>query len=214
MVGFNRRFSPAAVWLKERLGEPDADTVVHFTVNAGLVPAGSWIFDPRQGGGRVIGEMCHFVDLAQYLTGALPAEVHGSSLVAGSYQPSDNVAVTMRMDNGALVSITYVANGDRRYPRERVEVFSRGRVGTVENFTHATFTENGRRKKSRSSGADRGHKGELAALIDAIAKGGLQPVPTADYVATTLATFAIEESLRTGLPVGVSVDRFLGTERR
>ena len=112
---------------------------------------------------------------------------------------------TRRGANGSIGSIAYVAGGDKRYPRERVEVFGGGAVGVIENFKAATFTCKGRKKRIRNwLSVDRGHRGEVEALLDAIRRGGPAPVAFEEYVYTTLATFAIEESLRKGVPVDVN----------
>jgi predicted dehydrogenase len=148
-VGFNRRFSPFTRWLKERFAGAAEPLAVHCTVNAGPVPPDHWTHDPEQGGGRIIGEVCHFVDLIQYLTGSLPVRVYAETLESPGYQPSDNVVITLKMANGAIGSITYVAGGDKRYPRERVEVFGGGAVGVIENFKAAAFIRGGRKKRVR-----------------------------------------------------------------
>ena len=206
MVGFNRRFSPLAGWLKDRFAGLDEPLAVHCTVNAGLVGSDSWLHDPEQGGGRIVGEVCHYVDLIQYFTGSLPASVHAESLDSDSYRPSDNVAVTLKMSNGALGSIVYLSGGDKRYPRERIEVFGGSAVGVIDNFKSATFTHQGRtRRKKRWSGVDRGHRGEVEALLAAIRGAGPAPVDFGDYAHTTLATFAIEESLARRRPVDVGM---------
>jgi predicted dehydrogenase/threonine dehydrogenase-like Zn-dependent dehydrogenase len=204
MVGFNRRFSPFTRWLKGRFAGAAEPLAVHCTVNAGPVPPDHWTHDPEQGGGRIIGEVCHFVDLIQYLTGSVPVRVYAETLESPGYQPSDNVVITLKMANGAIGSITYVAGGDKRYPRERVEVFGGGAVGVIENFKAATFIRGGRKKSIRNwLSVDRGHQGEVEALLSAIRTGGPAPVPFEEYVYTTLATFAIEKSLRTTQPVAV-----------
>jgi polar amino acid transport system substrate-binding protein len=203
-VGFNRRFSPLAKWLKDRFAGAAEPLAVHCTVNAGPVPPDHWTHDPEQGGGRIIGEVCHFVDLIQYLTGSVPVRVYAETLESPGYQPSDNVVITLKMANGAIGSITYVAGGDKRYPRERVEVFGGGAVGVIENFKAATFIRGGRKKRIRNwLSVDRGHRGEVEALLSAIRNGGPAPVDFEEYVYTTLATFAVEESLRKGEPVAV-----------
>ncbi|MBI2321857.1 MAG: bi-domain-containing oxidoreductase [Chloroflexi bacterium] len=204
MVDFNRRFSPFARWLKERFAGCAEPLAVHCTVNAGPVPPDHWTLDPDDGGGRIVGEVCHFIDLMQYLTGALPVRVYAEMLAAPGYAPSDNVVVSLKMANGAVGSIAYVAGGERAHPRERVEVFGGGAVGVIENFRAATFTRAGRRQQTRGwLRVDRGHRAALAALLEAVRGGGPPPVALDEHVATTLATFAIEDALRTARPVAV-----------
>jgi len=202
MVGFNRRFSPTAQWLRKRFSHVDEPLVVHCTVNAGVVPADSWVHDSMQGGGRIVGEVCHFVDLIQYLTDSAPVRVYAETVSAAGYLPSDNVTVTVKMANGALGSITYVAGGDKSYPRERVEVFGGGAVGLILNFQTASFTRDGHKERMRHwLSVDRGHRGEIEALVAAIRQNRPAPVAFEEYVVATLSTFAIEDSLRRGEPV-------------
>ena len=207
LVGFNRRFSPFARWLKERFVDIAEPLAVHCTVNAGPVPPDHWVHDPEQGGGRIVGEVCHFIDLIQYLTGSLPVRVYAETLASKGYRPSDNVVVTLKMANGAIGSITYVAGGDKRYTRERVELFGGGAVGVIENFKTTTLTRGGRKQRIRSwLTVDRGYRAEMEALLDAIRNDGPPPVAFEEYVYTTLATFAIEESLQSGHPVAIDVN--------
>jgi polar amino acid transport system substrate-binding protein len=204
MAGFNRRFSPTAQWLRKRFAHVDEPLAVHCTVNAGFVPADSWVHDPVQGGGRIVGEVCHFVELIQYLTGSVPVRVYAETIRAAGYQPSDNVVVTLTMANQAMGSIMYVAGGDKSHPRERVEVFGGGAVGVIGNFKTASFSRQGRREQMKHwLSVDRGHRAEVEALVAAIQQGGPAPVAFEEYVLATLATFAIEDSLRRGEPVRV-----------
>ncbi len=204
VVGFNRRFSPTARWLKKGFADAGEPLAVHCTINAGAQPADNWGYDPEEGGGRIIGEVCHFIDLIQYFTGSLPERTYAETLSSSGYHPSDNVAITLRMANGAIGSVTYVSGGDRRYPRERVEVFGGGAVGVIENFKSATFTRNGKSRKMRHwLGVDRGHQMEIESVCSAILGGGPPPVAFEEYVYTTLATFAAEEALKQGTPVEI-----------
>lgn len=207
-VGFNRRFSPYARWLKERFSNIAEPLAVCCTVNAGPVPSDHWVHDPEQGGGRIIGEVCHFVDLVQFLTGSVPVRVYAETLESKAYKPSDNVVITLKMDNGAISSIAYVAGGDKSYSREKVEILGGGAVGLIDNFKKAIFVRGGRRKVKKSFlSIDRGYEGEFEALISAIERGGPPPVAFEEYVKTTMATFAIEQSLVKGKPMGVFFDK-------
>ena len=211
MVGFNRRFSPFSRWIQERFEHSAEPVAVHCTVNAGIVPPDHWVHDPQQGGGRIVGEVCHFVDLIEYFTGSVPVRVYAESLRSERYKSSDNVVVTMKMANGAIGSITYVAGGDKRYPRERIEVFGGGAVGVIDNFRSALFVRGGRKKRKRSLlDVDRGHKREIVALAEAIQTDKAPPVSFEEYLYTTLATFAIEESIRKGVPVSIDLDLLSG----
>ncbi len=209
MVGFNRRFSPFTVQLTRWLEGIEEPLVVHCRVNAGPVAADSWVHDAAEGGGRILGEMCHFIDLAQALCRADPIRVQADALLSPSYLASDNVAATLRFGNGSLASIVYVATGDKSFSRERVEVFGGGAVGVIDNFRSVSFRSRGRERKMTRPGVDRGHRAELAAFFEAVRRGGPSPVSFERYVTTTLATFALEEALRTGRSVAVEPQQVL-----
>ena len=203
-VGFNRRYSPFAKWIKERFNNVSEPLAVHCTVNAGALPLDNWTYDPEEGGGRIIGEVCHFIDLIQYFTGSLPVRVYAESLVSNGYAPSDNVTVSVKMANGAIGCVTYVAGGDKRFPRERVEVFGGGAVGVIDNFKAASFTQKGRKRSRRSwLSVDRGYQGEIDSLRSAINQDGFRQEAFQQHVYTTLATFAAEESLKQSRPIDV-----------
>ncbi len=206
-VGFNRRFAPTTQFLLEHTRRTDTPKMVTIRVNVGYIPPDSWVHDPIQGGGNVIGEVCHFVDLVQALTGALPVSVFARAVEAESEAvlPQDNVAITLAMSDGSVGTIIYTTLGTKSYQRERVEVFAGGGVGVIENFKTASWTQEGKRRKWGHvlSGVDRGHRAEMQALIAAVREGKAFPVSFESYVSTTLATFAAMESLRTGQPVPV-----------
>lgn len=204
MVGMNRRFSPFTRWIRERFEEVAESLVGHVTVNAGRIDPESWIHDPDEGGGRIVGEVCHFVDLFDCLTGARVRAVHAQALQSDAHRPSDNVQATLTMADGSVGSITYAAGGDKSYPRERVELFGGGKVGVIENFKRARLHDRGKTRTKRNwLSVDRGHAAEVEAFLEAIRSGHAPPVPVESYVATTLATFAMKESLRSGETVSV-----------
>lgn len=207
MVGFNRRFAPAtvrALRLLEGIREPLTVTI---RVNAGYVPPDSWVHDPEDGGGRIVGEVCHFVDLAQALTRSLPVSVHAETIASSGtgMVETDNVALTLRMANGSLAVILYTAGGDKGFSRERVEVFGGGAVCVIDNFRTMEWSQNGRRRRLGNplTGVDRGYRGEMKALAECLREGRPFPVPFAEYAATTRATFAALQSLGEGRPVEI-----------
>jgi predicted dehydrogenase/threonine dehydrogenase-like Zn-dependent dehydrogenase len=211
MVGFNRRFAPATQYISERLASGTA--VVHCTVNAGAVPANSWVQDEVEGGGRIIGEACHFVDLIHALSGGLTKSVSAVAMQENAEQPmQDTVAIALELDNGSIGSIVYVANGDKAFPRERIEIFRAGAVGTIENFRCYAVTQGGRTRRKKALSLDRGHAAELTTFFSAI-RIGTQPVAIEDYAATTLATFRIQQALREKALVRVEpVSEFLARD--
>jgi predicted dehydrogenase len=209
MVGFNRRFAPTTRFVQERLAGGAGPLVAYCRCNAGYIPPDSWVHDPQQGGGRIVGEACHFVDLLQALTGGLPVEVCVAAADGANAPLRDNLACSIKLDNGSVGSLVYAAGGDKSFPREYVEVFGRGAVATVDNFRAASFASSGRAAKKRGLGVDRGHVGELEVFFDHLRGGRPQPVPMRDYVATTLATFAMEASITRREAAVVDVDGFL-----
>jgi predicted dehydrogenase/threonine dehydrogenase-like Zn-dependent dehydrogenase len=207
MVGFNRRYSPLAVECKSFFDDRQEPLVINCRINAGRVASDSWVHDLREGGGRIIGEVCHFVDLIQHLTGAYPTRVYAETIgnIRG-YQPSDNIVATIKMSDYSIATIAYTAAGHKSFPRERIEVFGGGAVGLIDNFKSATFIRSGKTRRLRKWNVDRGHLAEMQVFISSVMNGGKMPVPLESYILTTLATFAIEESLRRGTSVPVSLD--------
>ena len=205
MVGFNRRFSPFSVKAADLLDGRATPVVAHIRVNAGSVPRDSWVNDPEEGAGRVIGEVCHFVDLAQFFAGSSPVRVYAEPMGerdTGSTAHED-LAITLAFKDGSVASILYVSHGDRAFPRERVELFWDESVCVIDNFRAMQFTRKGKRSNMKRWNVDRGHRGELRAFFDSLKRGNPPPVPFNDYVYTTLTTFAILESIRQGRPVEV-----------
>jgi len=209
MVGFNRRFAPATRFLQARLGYRSDPAIVTVRCNAGSLPADSWVHDPQSGGGRIVGEACHFVDLIQALTGSPPRDVVARATTGSHADLQDDFIATMSLAEGSVGSIAYAAGGDASFPREYAEVIGNGTIGTIRNFRSATWTEGGRTRRRRWRGADRGHRGELAVLLEHLTEGRSQPVAMEEYLATTLATFAIRDSLVSGEPIPVDLDGFL-----
>ena len=200
MVGFNRRFSPVAAELKkafEGIGEP---LVINYRVNAGFIPKEHWTQNEEIGGGRIIGELCHFVDLMQFLTGSLPDSVFAQCLDQSSSRTKndDNLLVQLRFKNGSIGSITYVANGDKSMPKERVEIFGGGMSGVIHDFRSGELHAGNKTRALKLEG--KGHKEEIAGFLDAILKGTAYPISFESIYATTKTTFRILDSLHTGLP--------------
>ena len=205
MVGYNRRFSPLARWLKECLAQRPGPMTVIYRVNAGPVPRNNWTLDPTEGGGRIIGEMCHFIDFAQYLAGSDPVSVYAESLgnLPDSPQSCDILIATIKLSDGSVANIQYLANGDPSLPKEHVAIFRGGAVAELDNFRRASFTVNGRTERMHLWNQAKGHKEELATFVAALREALQPPIPFASLFATTATTFAVVESLREGKPVPV-----------
>ncbi len=204
MVGFNRRFAPLALRLKNFLREIHEPLALHYRVNAGFIPADHWLNDPERGGGRIIGEVCHFVDFLTFLAGVAPVEVEARSLANPGQYSNDNVICSLRFAGGSQGTISYLANGDKSFSKERVEIFGGGAVAVLEDFRRLELVARGRKQVFRSLlGQDKGHRGEWEAFVAALRAGGDSPLPVADIVTTMLATFALEESRCSGQPISV-----------
>ena len=156
-VGFNRRHSPFAKFIKENMSTDKYPCIIQYTVNAGYIPKEHWTQDPEVGGGRIIGEACHFIDLAVFLTGSLPESVNTAAIVGSTdhYSSSDNVSINLTFKNGSVANIIYTAMGSKSFPKERVTVFCNGNVGEINNFVSATVYGN-KRKKLRKMEQDKG----------------------------------------------------------
>jgi len=204
MVGFNRRFAPMAVRMKDFLKEVHEPLALHYRVNAGFLDADHWLNDPREGGGRILGEVCHFVDFLCFLTNSSPVEVETRSLPNPGQYSNDNVVCSLRFANGSQGTISYFANGDRSFSKERVEVFGGSQVAVLEDFRRLELVRAGKKRVVRSPlRQDKGHRGEWEAFVTAIRTGAESPIPFHEIVITMRATFALEQSRGLGQPVAV-----------
>ncbi|HEX8903703.1 MAG TPA: bi-domain-containing oxidoreductase, partial [Longimicrobiaceae bacterium] len=143
-VGFNRRFSPLAEEVR-RAFTPGLPLAIQYRVNAGAIPRASWIHDPEDGGGRIIGEVCHFVDLCQFLADDIPVEVFAHALEGPEGGLHDTVTITLRFAKGSIASIAYFATGDKSFAKERVEVFGGGTLAVLDDFREVTISRGGKR---------------------------------------------------------------------
>lgn len=196
-VGFNRRFSPYAHKAKLLLGEATADLNMIATMNAGFIPKDVWVQDMETGGGRIVGEACHFIDLMQFLSGSKVQAVMMSGLGLHPEEHTDNAIITLKFASGAQGVINYFSNGNKSYPKERIELYSQGRTLIIDNFRKMTGYGFDRFSSMRS-GLDKGHKAQFKLLIDRVKTTGQPLIPFDDIINTTEASFAALESLRSG----------------
>ena len=196
-VGYNRRFAPLAQELKAFFQGVREPLLIHYRVNAGYIPPDHWVHDPQEGGGRIVGEVCHFVDFLIFLADSLPKKVDAVALPNQGRYRDDNVVVTLTFANGSAGVITYAANGDKAFPKERVEVFGGGATAVLDNFRRLELLKDGRRKVSRSVlRQDKGFGGEWAAFLQAVRDPNAPtPLTFQEIRATSLATFDIMDSL-------------------
>jgi predicted dehydrogenase/threonine dehydrogenase-like Zn-dependent dehydrogenase len=203
-VGFNRRFAPLAIRMKDFLQDSGEPLALNYRINAGFLPPDHWLNDPLQGGGRIIGEVCHFVDFLCFLTGSSVTEVETRSLPNPGRYSNDNVICSLRFANGSHATISYLANGDKSYSKERIEVFGAGRVAVLEDFRRLDLVRDGKKQIFRSRlRQDKGHRGECEAFLRSIQTGASSSIPFAEIISTMLTTFALEESRCLGKPVQV-----------
>lgn len=194
-VGFNRRFSPHAEKMKELLGIAPMNVVA--TMNAGFIPSNVWVHDLKVGGGRIIGEACHFIDLITFLTGSRVKSVCMNAMGVNPEENTDNASILLKYENGSTGVINYFANGSKAYSKERVEVYSQERTLILDNFRKTEgFGFKGFSKLKTP--LDKGHKKQFQLLIDRIQKGGEPLIPFDEIVNTTRASFAALESLKSG----------------
>ena len=205
MVGFNRRFSPAAVVVKRFFSDYCSPLTVSIRFNAGAIPADHWTQDEAIGGGRIIGEACHAIDLATFLAGAPPVRVFAES-IGGPNAPEitdDQCFITLRHANGSISNIAYLAGGDKGYPKEQIEVIGGGKVAVIHDFRSSEGWSGGKRKKLWRGSQDKGHSAELQAFVEAVRSGGPVPITWDEIRATSLAAILAVRSLREGYPVDV-----------
>ncbi|MDP2993628.1 MAG: Gfo/Idh/MocA family oxidoreductase, partial [Anaerolineales bacterium] len=201
-VGFNRRFAPLAIKLSTFLTDRTEPLHVHYRVNAGTIPLNHWTHDPAQGGGRVIGEGCHFVDFLAFLAGAAPVSVSAHALPDGGKYREDNLSMTFTFPDGSIGVVDYLANGDKSFPKERIEVFCGGRVAVLDDFRALEMVHDGRRTVTKKA-QDKGWYSEWVAFVHAIREGSQPPIPYEQLIGVTKATFAAMESLRGGQNVNI-----------
>ncbi len=212
MVGFNRRFAPMTVRLKRFLSEIHEPLAIHYRVNAGYIPADHWVNDPEQGGGRILGEVCHFVDFLCFLAGACPIEVQAQALGNPGQYSMDNIVATLKFANGTLGTISYLANGDKSAAKERVEVFGGGSVAILEDFRRLELVRNGRKQITRARWRqDKGHQAEMQAFVEALLGKTPPPVPFEQVVGSTLTTLRLQNACQTGQPLTVALSEFVAT---
>ena len=200
MVGFNRRFAPQAIKAQERFSKRKTPLMIQYRVNAGYLPPDHWVHDPEEGGGRIIGEVCHFVDFLQFLTEAAPERVYAAKVAKGANViAEDNVSITIDFADGSTGIILYTALGDKSLPKEYIEIFGGGKAMSINNFKSG---------RALSLSQDKGHYGEFRAFTEAILNGKPSPISVRELALTTLVIFKIHESLKSGEPVNIDLEEF------
>jgi len=196
MVGFNRRFAPQTVQMKKLLAGRSQPATVEMLVNAGHIPADHWMHNPTVGGGRIIGEGCHFVDLLTFLIGSPITSVQAVMVgdTGGLPTRNDHMSILLSFADGSLGNVHYFAAGHRSFPKEALRVFSQGRVLELDNFRKLRGFGWPGFKKQNLFRQDKGHEAEIVAFIDRVTQGGPPLIPPAELWNVTEATFAAEEA--------------------
>ena len=200
MVGFNRRFAPLTREVKKMLAGRTTPLVMTYRVNAGYIPDDSWVHDPEVGGGRLLGEVCHFIDFLQFMAEAEPVLVQAMSISGntGKYRRDDNLAITLSFADGSIGSVIYTAKGSKAFSRERFEVYSEEAVGVIEDFRRGQLVQGGTSRNVKKLSMDMGYARELEFFVK----------PESDhpdfhrqlfqgFVMSTRASLRAQESLRT-----------------
>jgi predicted dehydrogenase/threonine dehydrogenase-like Zn-dependent dehydrogenase len=203
MVGFNRRFAPLTEKLKNFFGRRTEPMLVHIRCNAGFIPRTSWVQDPENGG-RIVGEVCHFVDWARAVVGCPMQTLTAAALPDAGRYNRDNVTVTVRFEDGSIANLVYLANGDRAVAKEYFEVFCGNSIARLDDFKSLSLSRNGKTEILKGT-RDKGHRREIELTLEAMKQGREAPIPFAELMEVTEATFAIEEAIRTQRTVGMDV---------
>ena len=200
MVGYNRRFSPLTKIMKEKITTGPMSMI--YRINAGAIPGDSWVQDMEVGGGRILGEVCHFVDYLTFTNGSLPVSVFAVSM-GDANNHNDTLTVSLKYQNGSVGSIQYFANGSRSLPKEYIEVYSHGVTAVLNDFRKLKVYGKGRPYKKKLLRQDKGQKNEVRGFVDSILKGATPIIPLNEIINTTDVTFKIIESIKTGKVVKI-----------
>ncbi|MFZ0806915.1 MAG: bi-domain-containing oxidoreductase, partial [Candidatus Sulfotelmatobacter sp.] len=214
MVGYNRRFAPMIVELKQFFAPVSEPLALHYRINAGSLPADHWVNDREQGGGRILGEVCHFVDLLMFLAGSPIVEIEARSIGNASRYSGDNVLASLAFANGSQGTISYLANGDRAFSKERIEVFGGGRAAVFEDFRRLELVRNGRKQTTHSRWRqDKGHNAEWAAFVQCVLGKRDAPISFDELISSSLATLRMNDAVASGQRLKVDSAEFIETAR-
>lgn len=193
MVGFNRRYAPQVQKMKQLLGGVTGPKAFIMTVNAGAIPSDHWTQDPEAGGGRIIGEACHFIDLLRFLA---DSPITGWQRMSMDAPTRDTVSIQLSFADGSVGTVHYLANGSKAFPKERLEVFASGRVLQLDNYRKLTGFGWPSFTKMNLWRQDKGQKACAAAFVHAVAKGTSAPIPFAEVVEVSRVSIEIAEASR------------------
>ncbi len=193
MVGFNRRFSPLTELIKESF--PGSPKSMIYRINAGHIPKNSWIQDPGVGGGRILGEVCHFIDYLTYINGSLPSSIYASCMNDAN-NTNDTLNISINYENGSVGTVSYFANGSKLLPKEYVEIYSAGITAVMNDYKELRIYGSKKIFKKKLMSQDKGQKNEVSYFINTILKGGVPIIPIDEIFNTTITTMKVVESLK------------------
>ena len=203
-VGYNRCLAPMILQMREFFSATEEPLLVTYRVNGGFISRDSWMQDPEIGGGRILGELCHFIEAIHSVTGSLTNRVSVSSLPNSGRYSNDNFVATLELDRGSVATILYSANGDKAVGKERIEIFGAGKSAILDDFRRLELAVDGRRHISRGwLRPDKGHRALCAEFVKTASQGGVVPIAFEEIVACTATTLAVAEGVRTGSGVEV-----------
>jgi predicted dehydrogenase len=194
MIGFNRRFAPFTQKVNEFMGT-DLPKSINYRINAGQLPSDHWVHDPEVGGGRIVGEACHFIDLVQHLTDSRIKSVAANS-VRTAENLMDNVSISLELHDGSIATISYFSNGSKQVAKEYLEVFSSGKTAIIDDFK--TLTLAGAKVQKADGKQDKGYNQEVSRFVESITKGEEAPIAAEELFLSTLASFKVIESIQKG----------------
>ena len=188
MIGFNRRFSPLSQKIKNVIGSGPMSMI--YRINAGAIAKGSWIQDMEIGGGRILGEACHFIDFLTFLNGSLPIKVSAQAL-ADPENLNDTVNIMLQFENGSTGVVCYYANGSKSLAKEYIEVFASGITAIINDFKDLSIYGKGKPSKTRLYNQNKGQKEMVEGFINGIIANGDSPIPFTEIIAVTKASFKV-----------------------
>ena len=200
MVGYNRRFSSLTQIIKEKITSGPMSMI--YRINAGAIPGDSWIQDKEIGGGRILGEVCHFVDYLTFINGSLPVSVYAAAM-SDAQGHDDTLTVSLQYENGSVGSVQYFANGSKSLPKEYVEIYAHGVTAILNDFRELKIYGKGRPYRKKLMSQDKGQKNEVKSFLNCILKGGSPPIPLEEIFSASEATFKVVESIKTGKVVNM-----------
>lgn len=200
MLGFNRRFSPLIQRMKQKMF-PNQMKAINIRVNAGIVPSEHWVHDQDFGGGRIIGEACHFIDLAMYIAGS-PIISVSANATNDANDLMDTVVINLKFENGSIACVNYFSNGNKNVPKEKIEVFCDGTIYEINDFKKLTVHGN-KTAVFKLRGQDKGHTDELKAFITSVKEGSDMPISFDDIYLSTMVTIKVIESIKTNRTINI-----------